>query len=346
VLARSDNGHRRLWTRWLLRLVALFAAAIGLAVAVPMLIPLPPVGEDPAVFAEPDGRFIDVNGLRTYYREQGDPNAPVVLLMHGFGGSTFSWRDTLAPLAEAGFRAIAFDRPPYGLSAKTGDGLPYTQSAAADFTAAFMDALGIGQAAVVGHSQGGGVLAHLLARHPGRVNAAVFVAGAVSLEGAAPEGDQGGPAPQFVSDLLGFEPVARGARLLVRAFVRPDAFAGLQRSAYCDPTQVTDAVAAGYAEQLQVLGWDEALIAILRGASFGDAPLTREQVAAFGVPILIVWGAEDTWVPLSAGTALADALTGETVLTYAQVGHLPMEEAPDVFNRDLIAFLLRARQPA
>lgn len=335
--------------KWLLRFLLGLAVLIGLILVVPMLIPLPPVGADPATFAEPDGRFITVNGLQTYLREQGDPAAPTVLLLHGFGGSTFSWRNTLTPLAEAGFHVIAFDRPPYGLSAKTGDGIPYTGSAGADFTVALMDVLSIERATLVGHSAGGGVVAYFAVRYPERVNDLVFVDGAVRIDGQQQPGGSGRVSsdlsiPPVVNSLLGFEPIHRLAQLIIRSQVRPDAFADLQRSAYYDPADVTPEVAAGYAEQLQVYGWDEALINILRGAAFQDVPLTREQLGAVSAPTLILWGADDPWIPLSAGESLADALPNDQLISYPQVGHLPMEENVEGFNRDLIAFLLANKQ--
>ncbi len=107
--------------KWLIRIVVVLLILIFV---VPFLIPMPTLGADPATFADADGRFITVSGLQTYVRESGDPAGVPVLLLHGWGASTFSWRDTIPALADAGYRVIAFDRPPYGLSAKTGDNLP------------------------------------------------------------------------------------------------------------------------------------------------------------------------------------------------------------------------------
>lgn len=329
--------------RWAIRILVFL---VFLIFVVPMLIPLNPVGVEASTFAEPDGHFVDVNGLSTYYREVGDADGEVVLLLHGWGGSTFSWREQIQPLADAGFRVIAFDRPPYGLSAKTGEGLPYTQSAQADFTAAFMDALDIEQANLVGHSMGGGVIGYFAAAYPDRVTRLVFVDGAPRVDQPAPTGEARNSRlnsamgiPPVVNSLLDFPPFNRWARLAVRAFVRPDMFVNMQRSAYYDPATVTDEVAAGYQEQLQVVGWDEALIEILRGASFGDQPLTAEQVEAIETPSLIVWGENDTWVPIGGGETLRDLLPNDQFVTYPQTGHMPMEERPADFNRDLIEFL-------
>ena len=88
------------------------------------------------------------------------------MLLRGFGASTFSWREAVAPLAERG-RVIAFDRPAFGLTERIlrGDwnpdewpgGSPYTPEAQADLSIALLDALEIDEAVLVGHSAGGTV---------------------------------------------------------------------------------------------------------------------------------------------------------------------------------------------
>ncbi|MGQ9908403.1 MAG: alpha/beta fold hydrolase [Candidatus Flexifilum sp.] len=329
-----------------IRIFAVIALIVAIIVfVVPMLWPLPPVGVDAATLADPDGAFIDVNGLSTYYRQAGPQDGPVVLLLHGWGASTFSWRDTIPALAEVGYRVIAFDRPPYGLSAKTGANIAYSPGQMADFTAAFMDALGIERATLIGHSQGGGVIGYFAMRYPQRVDRLVFVSGAPRpTEGGPVSGGSGraGGAlgiPAGVLDLLDFPPFERWARILIRAFVRPDAFVSLQRSAYYDPNFVTPEVAAGYQKALEVKGWDEALLTILRGAAVQVEPVTAEQIAAISAPTLIVWGENDTWVPIEAGETLADLIAGEIFLRYPETGHLPMEERPARFNQDVIGFL-------
>lgn len=324
--------------RWAVRI---FVLLVFILFVLPLLIPLNPTGVDAAVLADEDGRFITVNGLQTYLVEQGNVENPPLLLLHGWGGSSFSWRDTLPALAEAGYHAIAFDRPPYGLSQKTGE-LPLSQSEQAAFTAAFMDAMNLEAATLVGHSMGGGVIGYFAAAYEERVQALVFVDGAPRIAAAntelpAARGSFG--VPSWALGLLDFPSFERWARIAVRTFIRPDAFTELQRSAYYDPADVTPEVAAGYGRQLQVVGWDEALLQIVRGTSASDTPLTPEQAEAITAPTLIVWGENDTWVPLTSGAALAGYLPNERLITYAETGHLPMEEQPELFNRDLIAFL-------
>jgi pimeloyl-ACP methyl ester carboxylesterase len=319
-----------MWIRILILLFLLIFVA-------PLLLTLLPSGVQAETLADPGGYFVEVNGLHTYVLERGAPDAPPVLLLHGFGGSTYSWRDTMDALASAGYRVIAFDRPPYGLSQKTGTGMPYSPEAGADFTAALMDTLGLQTASLIGHSAGGGVIAQFAVRHPERAEKLVFVAGAVALE----DGQRGGGmlgVPDWARGLLNAPAFRRAAQAGVRLFVQPEAFADLQRSAYYDPAMVTPDVAAGYQRALRVEGWDEALLNIVAGGSFGQ-PLTLEQVEAISLPTLIVWGEEDTWVPIAAGERLRALLPNDEWIVYPEIGHLPMEEAPAQFNQDVIEFL-------
>ena len=154
----------------------------------PYLIPLPAQPDRaPEDVAPADGRFVTVGGLRTFVQEAGPADWPPVLLIHGFGGSTFNWRLTLPALADAGYRAIALDLKGFGLADKSFD-QDYSHAAQADFAVEAMTALGVERATLVGHSMGGSVIAHLALKYPERVDGLVFAAAAVMTgdEGAGP----------------------------------------------------------------------------------------------------------------------------------------------------------------
>jgi 4,5:9,10-diseco-3-hydroxy-5,9,17-trioxoandrosta-1(10),2-diene-4-oate hydrolase len=112
-----------------------------------------------------EDNFVTVDGLRIRYIEEGD--GPPVLLLHGasLGSSADVFIRNLAPLAAAGFQAIAFDQPGFGLS-----DVPTDLSAAyrRDIVPKFMDALRLKQAALVGHSQAGNPAVQLALKEPER----------------------------------------------------------------------------------------------------------------------------------------------------------------------------------
>ncbi len=331
--------------RWLVRIVVVLVFII---LVVPFLIPLPPVGVEAATLADPDGTFITVDGLSTYVLERGAKTAPPILLLHGWGASTFSWREQITPLVEAGYRVIAFDRPPYGLSAKTGSNIPYSPESLADFTAHVMDALSIPKAILMGQSQGGGVIGYFAVKYPERVEKLVFVSAALRPTDDPIPSSTGGTSsrvagavglPPFVSTLLGFPSFSRWALIGIRSFVSPSFTTDILKTAYHDPKFMTAEIATGYSKQLQVLNWDDALLGQLKGSSFQTEPITAAQISAISVPVMIAWGQDDQWVPISVGERLHELLPQATYVTYPNVGHLPHEEAAAAFNTDLLVFL-------
>jgi 4,5:9,10-diseco-3-hydroxy-5,9,17-trioxoandrosta-1(10),2-diene-4-oate hydrolase len=161
-------------------------------------------------------RFVTVDGLKLRYIEEGE--GPPVVLLHGasLGSSADVFIRNLGPLARAGFRAIAFDQPGFGLS-----DVPSNHSAAyrRDIMPKFLDALGVKKAAVVGHSQAGNPAVQLALKEPERYSH-VIVLGTGSLlpplEGTGE--DRGGAAQQRLERrMAAAEPTVEDTRKLLEA---------------------------------------------------------------------------------------------------------------------------------
>jgi 2-hydroxy-6-oxonona-2,4-dienedioate hydrolase len=140
-----------------------------------------------------EDRFVPVQGLRLRYVERGD--GPAVLLLHGasLGSSADVWAGNLDALAAHGLRVIAFDQPGFGLSDAPEDASVAFRTRCVP---AFMDALGLRRAHLVGHSQSGRIVVALALSQPERVAKAVVVATGSLLPplpgSASPaEGDEG-----------------------------------------------------------------------------------------------------------------------------------------------------------
>lgn len=296
----------------------------------------------PQALADPEGAFITLDGIEFYYIALGDEDAPTIMLLHGFGGSTFTWRDNIRIFAEAGYRVVAYDRPPFGLSDKRPhlDLSPSTQAAQA---IALMDALNIETATFVGHSAGGGVISYIATLYPERVDALIFVAGGVAVPSQDPESTPepnggGSPIGGVASMAASLDPENPTAQRLVRQFLTPDRFVGILISAYHPSFEVTQEIRDGYARVLRVNGWEAALISLFQSRDTGT-PIDLEAFAMFDKPVLIIWGQEDTWVPLRRGEALHSFFPQSQLITYPNVGHMPMEEATNSFNADVLTFL-------
>ena len=148
--------------------------------------------------------FIEVEGLRIRTFEEG--SGPAVLLLHGasLGSSADVWTDNLSDLAARGLRVIAYDQPGFGLSDNPGDpSLAYRTR----FVLAFMDALLLSKARLIGHSQSGRIAVSLALEHGERVPGVVVLATGSLLpplpgrgKPDAAEGEEGGAEEPTLED--------------------------------------------------------------------------------------------------------------------------------------------------
>jgi pimeloyl-ACP methyl ester carboxylesterase len=281
--------------------------------------------------AAPDGQFLTVDGVRLHYLDGGAPTGdrPPVLLLHGFGSSTYSWRHTIPALASHE-RVLALDFPGHGYSERVTTPT-YSLRRYADLVAGFLTALEIGQAVVVGNSMGGAVALQLAIRHPQRVARLVVVDAATGSE------DTRRP-PAALMRLLTAGPLGRA--FIYYTFGNP-AFArrGLEFS-YADPARLSDRSFTSYRAPLRVRGTAQALVAMTTSPPDDDLP---ELLPAIHAPTLILWGAGDRLIPLARGEYLREVIPGSRLDVLPDCGHLPQEECPAVFNAALNTFLADRR---
>ena len=109
------------------------------------------------------------------------------------------------------------------------------------------------------------------------------------------------------------------------------------RTAYHDPEKLTQEIETGYLTPQRVKDWELALLGIVRDSSKNS--LASPLQNSLDAPILIVWGEQDTWVPLSRGRVLVESLPTSVLSIIPDSGHLPMEEQAELFNDILLDFL-------
>lgn len=111
-------------------------------------------------------RTLDANGQRIFGVEAGA--GPLVILVHGFPESWYSWRHQLPALADGGYRAVALDVRGYGRSSKPAAIEAYRMTELVGDVVAVVDALGEERATLVGHDWGAPIVWHSAALHPER----------------------------------------------------------------------------------------------------------------------------------------------------------------------------------
>lgn len=290
----------------------------------PFLVPVPPLEDTvpPEALADPDSRFVEVEAVTIHYKQMGE-GEPVFLLLHGFGASTFSWREVMQPLSARG-TVIAFDRPAFGLTERpmrNTDGWPrynpYSYDAQPKLTVGLMDALGVESAILVGNSAGGTVSVLTALTYPARVEALILVDAAVYV---------GGGSPALLRPLF----ATPQADHLGPLFVRGIRSWGLDfgRSAWHDPTKIPPEFWEGYQRPLRVENWDRALWELTRSTARPDLETRLDQLT---LPALVITGDDDRIVPTEQSVRLAGELPDAQLAVLDACGHIPQEECPEAW---------------
>lgn len=314
-----------------LRIFLIFLLIVLLVVLVgPFFVPIPPLQNLVSLdeIKDADSQFIKVNGITVHYKKAGQ-GQPVIILLHGFGASTYSWREVMQPLAKQG-TVIAYDRPAFGLTERPMPGSwsgpsPYGTIAQAEMLVGLMDALGIQKAFLVGNSAGGGVSVVAALRYPQRVQGLVLVDAAVY---------GGGNTNPLMKLLYQTPQVNHLAPLLVRSISETGNDTILR--AWHDPSRVTPQIIEGYRKPLRLANWDRALWEFTKASeSLGLA----ERVEELKGPILVVTGDDDRIVPTKSSLRLAQDIPGSQLVVFKACGHVPQEECPDQFLNAVQKFI-------
>jgi pimeloyl-ACP methyl ester carboxylesterase len=248
------------------------------------------------------------DGLELPYVEQGDPVGVPVLLLHAWLDSRRYFDQVMAVLPER-IRAFAFDQRGHGDATKPAEG--YGLHDFSGDISAFMDVVGLDAAVLAGASSGGYVAQRFAVDNPDRTLGLALFGSPRSLRG---------PRPQFADVVATLEdPI--GA-----AFVR-ELNEGMVGHG------VREAVMGTICEEnLKVPArvWRDAFEGLLAA----EPPLDTGPVSA---PTLIVWGARDSLLPRADQEAMAAQIPGARLVIYADVGHLPVIEAPMRVAADLTA---------
>jgi pimeloyl-ACP methyl ester carboxylesterase len=187
-----------------------------------------------------------------------------------------------------------------------------------------MDHFGAKKAILVGNSAGGTVAMQFALLHPERVQSLILVDPAVYQSGGSPWIRIFGRTPEM--------------QHLGPLFVRSIQKSGLDliRTAWHDPSKITQETWDGYTRPLKADNWDRALwYFTLASHSTG----MTGQLKDFTVPILVITGADDRIIPTASSVKLARELPGAKLVIIPNAGHVPHEEQPAAFMQAVNGFL-------
>ncbi len=265
---------------------------------------------------------VDVGGVGLNVEVRGPEGAPAVVLLHAFPLSHRMWEPQVEAL-EGRWRVVAPDLRGLGES-EVGDG-QYAIDFYADDLFAVLDRLGLDAVVGCGLSMGGYVLLRALERHPERFRAAVLA-------------DTRSEADDDAGRLGRVAAVRALKRKGAAAYARQFAESVLGATTLASRPEVVEAVGAVVAAN-PVAGMCGAQLAM---AARTD---TTPALAGLALPVLVLVGEEDPVTPPAAAAAMAERLPRGRLEVIAGAGHLSGLEAPEAFNRALVAFLEEVAPP-
>lgn len=282
-------------------------------------------------YLTPESQFIEVAGMQVHVRILGEGEP--VFLLHGSFASLHTW-DAWQQAMSPYYQTISLDFPGHGLTGP--DSLKrYGIKDYSELIHALAQKLNIEQYHVAGNSMGGAVAMQLASDYPGNVRSLNLIdaAGAptadrILTDSTAPKKSNSGGAWIFQ---VARHPVF--SKLLLSCTPK-FLFAMNMKQVYGDDTKITDEVTSRYYELMLREGNRQATLDRL-----SQPRNSHIQFERLTMPTLILWGAEDTWIPLSQGKRLQQALPGSNLVILAGVGHVPMEESPTETVSEYLSFL-------
>ncbi|WP_299321278.1 alpha/beta hydrolase [Parasphingopyxis sp.] len=277
-----------------------------------------------AQYANDASQFIELdNGLTVHVRDEGPRDAPVILLVHGSSASLHTWEPWVERLSDE-YRVVTYDQPGHGLTGPHPEG-DYSTESFVDTLAGVADNLGLTRFVVGGNSMGGWTSWNYALAHPDRLDGLLLVDAS-----GAPDAR-----PQKVP--IGFR-IARMpviSSLMQKITPRSMVERSLRQSV-SNQDMIDDAMVDRYYDLIRYPGNRAATLARGRADRTVASP---ETMATLTMPTLLMWGAEDTLVPLSAGEWFDQHIPDSSLIAYPDIGHIPMEEAPDRSADDVRAWL-------
>lgn len=310
------------------RRVAVWALASGVAalLVVPLVVPVDSSGTK--TYLEAAGaaaQLTEIDGFDVYmesakYSGDCDCQPPLLVLLHGFGASSFSWQKVSEPLTQFG-DVVAYDRPAFGFTERPtewGSLNPYSLEGQKSILDSLIAKFGAGRKVVlVGHSAGGQIAAEFARLNPEKVSSLILVDPAILTTGGV---------PSWLTWVLDIPQLDRVGPLLVGQ-ISSSGDSVIRRS-WFDESKITQEIYDGYRAPLEIKGWERAFW------EFVKAPRVTELSANLSEVLqgtLVITGDTDNIVPTAEAVKLATLLPSAQLEVIANTGHLPQEESPEAF---------------
>ncbi|HTX76325.1 MAG TPA: alpha/beta hydrolase [Terracidiphilus sp.] len=257
-------------------------------------------------------RWTTVDGIRIRYWVKGPDNGPPVVLVHGLGGHAEDWHNLAFYLVRDGYRLYMPDLPGFGRSGKPKD-FSYSIADEANVVVGFMNAMGLKQVDLGGHSMGGWIVQHIAFEHPDRVRKLMVF-------------DSAGIYDKPAWNTALFTPTTPGELNQLDALLMPH------------PPDVPAFIAHDILRISHEDAWviQRAMQSMLTGRDTTDSELPQLKM-----PVLIVWGDQDHITPLADGEKMHQLIPQSQLDVVQGCGHLAPVQCADQIGPVVGSFLKR-----
>ena len=273
-------------------------------------------------------RTIDLGGYSIHYLDAG--TGPVVVMLHGFGDSVYSWRWNIQAFVDKGFRVVVVDLPGMGQSGRPRD-FAFTPSAMALETVKLLSHLGIGRASFMGNSLGGNVALYLAIHSPSLVDRLILADPACYFLGIR---------QRLITSAIRCGMVKKTVRL----FIKPWIFKAAYWQAFYNPRLIRPEMVA---ESAQILNRPDGPDNLIDTAGLYFGHVYQGMPRWYGTiksPTLMIWGEHDRVIRTRPNAKrLNRAISGSRLVIMPDVGHAPHQEQPEAFNKIVLDYLQREK---
>lgn len=274
-------------------------------------------------YANDQSSFISVDGMEVHYRDEGDPNDSIpIVLIHGTGSSLHTF-DAWTKDLDDDYRVIRMDLPAYGLTGPFLDRV-YSISNYVSFIHDFLVALDIDRCILGGNSLGGGIAWNVAVAHPDLVSKLILI-------------DASGYPSEAQSIPIAFKMANIPVLKNIFKVITPKSVAKSSlENVYADKTKVTDELVDRYWELTLRPGNRQAFIDRI-GTRRSNS--NHESIKSITQPTLVLWGDKDLLIPQDNAHRFHEDLPNDTMVILKDVGHVPMEESPQESVKAVLFFL-------
>jgi pimeloyl-ACP methyl ester carboxylesterase len=297
----------------------LFILLLFLAI-LPYFFPLSDYNPDTNFKPFAESAYFNIDNTKIHYRlfPAKDSLRGNVLLIHGFSGSTFSWRKNIDTLTRKGYRVLAIDLPAFGYSDRRTD-FNHANSNRAKLLWTVIDKLHLNTQKwhISGHSMGAGVALAMAYLQPEKTGKIILVDGVGFNR----------PRNSLTMNLLALAPVRRWVSVIAEyRYYNLPYFQELLGTAYSQPVDTESA--NGYLTPFKIQGSSEAILGMFRN---NQEPVKMDY-SNLQTKTFVIWGGQDRWVNIRAAHSFISQYPRAKLQIIPTAGHCPMETHPQEFN--------------